>query len=73
MVVLDHTEVLPTIQLFFDEDTQFSIPIKVLRPDNALEYVQKDLVIFVCFIRTLRQTSCVYTLQQNGVAERKNQ
>lgn len=46
--------------------------IKILRTDNGTEYVNRDFENFLkrCGIRF--QTSCPYTPQQNGLAERMN-
>ena len=56
------------------------ISIRVLRTDNVLEYVKKDVSIFYSkneiihqssYSHTSHQSSCSHTSQQNGVAERK--
>ncbi|KAK8936721.1 hypothetical protein KSP39_PZI012567 [Platanthera zijinensis] len=52
--------------------TQFNISIKVLRSDNAKEYISHDFHAFCMQNGIIHQTSYVYTSQQNGVAERKN-
>ncbi|KAL6277717.1 hypothetical protein ACE6H2_021318 [Prunus campanulata] len=52
--------------------TQFATTIKVLRSDNGSEYVNRDLAEFFISQGMIHQTSCPYTPQQNGVAERRN-
>lgn len=52
--------------------TQFNTTIKVLRSDNGTEYVNHELKDYLGNLGIHHQTSCVYTPQQNGVAERKN-
>lgn len=50
-------------------ETQFSSKVKVVRSDNGLEFALKDYYLSKGI---LHQTSCVDTLQQNGVAECKH-
>ena len=52
--------------------TQFSVPIQILRSDNAKEYMSETFQSYMIKHGILHQTSCVDTLSQNGVAERKN-
>ncbi|KAM1972448.1 hypothetical protein ACFX1Q_019779 [Malus domestica] len=52
--------------------TQYSSVIKVLRSDNGGEYIACELSEFLRDGDILYETTCPYTLQQNGVAERKN-
>ncbi|GKV03587.1 hypothetical protein SLEP1_g15862 [Rubroshorea leprosula] len=52
--------------------TQFSKIIKVLRTDNATEYLSTKLQSFLKEQGTLPQQSCPYTSEQNGRAERKH-
>lgn len=52
--------------------TQFGVQIKTFRSDNAKEYMHRELHEFYANRGILYQTSCAYTPQQNGVAERKN-
>lgn len=52
--------------------TQFNIIIKTLRTDNGLEYLDKNVQSFLTGLGIHHQTSCTYTPQQNGMAERKN-
>jgi len=52
--------------------TQFNTSVRILRSDNAKEYMSE---LFQSYMRQhgiLHQTSCVDTPSQNGVAERKN-
>ncbi|KAL0298831.1 UNVERIFIED_CONTAM: Retrovirus-related Pol polyprotein from transposon RE1 [Sesamum radiatum] len=69
----DRSQVHTIITSFYNEIyTQFSVNIRILRTDNALEFVQKSVSDFCNFKGILHQTSCPYTYQQNGVAERKH-
>ena len=69
----DRTQVLPTLIQFFSEiSTQYSTTPKILRTDNALEFVQTALQTFCSDRGILHQTTCPYSSQQNGVAERKH-
>jgi Integrase core domain/GAG-pre-integrase domain/gag-polypeptide of LTR copia-type len=52
--------------------TQYGATIKILRTDNGREYLSSDLQKYLELYGIRSQTSCPYTLQQNGVAERKN-
>jgi len=52
--------------------TQFSTHIKVIRSDNGGEYFKNELIEFINSKDILHQTTCPYSPQQNGVAERKN-
>ncbi|CAM8877197.1 unnamed protein product [Rhodiola kirilowii] len=52
--------------------TQFGVPVKILRSDNAKEYLSAPFHEFMQKHGILHQTSCVDTPSQNGVAERKN-
>ena len=52
--------------------TQFNTYIRILRSDNAKEYFSTSLSSFMSSHGILHQSSCAYTPQQNGVAERKN-
>ncbi|KAK8956599.1 hypothetical protein KSP39_PZI000178 [Platanthera zijinensis] len=52
--------------------TQFHRTIKALRTDNAREYTSHEFTALCSEFGILHQTSCAYTPQQNGVAERKN-
>ena len=69
----DRTEVLPMLRRFLQEiSTQYSAIPKILRTDNALEFVQTALKELCSSLGILHQTTCPYTSQQNGVAERKH-
>ena len=52
--------------------TQFQTKIKVLKTDNAKEYFTSILGDYLLSQGIVHQSSCIDTLQQNGVAERKN-
>ncbi|CAH9134443.1 unnamed protein product [Cuscuta epithymum] len=59
--------------VFCDEiKTQFNVPIRVLRGDNAQEYLSAAFKSFMLQHDIIHQTSCVNTPPQNGVVERKN-
>lgn len=51
---------------------QFNSSIKTLRSDNAKEYFSTDFSSYLKTHGIVHESSCVYTSQQNGVAERKN-
>ncbi|KAJ9550550.1 hypothetical protein OSB04_014595 [Centaurea solstitialis] len=50
----------------------FNSSIKTLRSDNAKEYFSTDFSSYLKTHGIVHESSCVYTSQQNGVAERKN-
>ncbi|XP_019238963.1 PREDICTED: uncharacterized protein LOC109219019 [Nicotiana attenuata] len=53
--------------------TQFSLPVKTVRSDNAFELGgSNEAKTFFSAQGILHQTSCLHTLQQNGVVERKH-
>ena len=52
--------------------TQFNTSIRILRSDNAKEYFSMSFSSFMSSHVILHQSSCAYTPQLNGVAERKN-
>ena len=61
------------IQTFYKMiETQFNRTVKVFRSDNAQEYNDKSFLSFLDSHGTLPQSSCPYTSQQNGCAERKH-
>ena len=67
------TELFSVFKNFFVEiHNQFHTSIHILRSDNALEYLYAKFSDFLSSHRILHQSSCAYTPQQNGVAERKN-
>ena len=51
---------------------QFNTSIHILRSDNAKEYLSGPFSSFMSSYGILHQSSCAYTSQPNGVAERKN-
>ncbi|GJU86702.1 putative RNA-directed DNA polymerase [Tanacetum coccineum] len=51
---------------------RFDKSIKVFRSDNGTEFVNQNLSVFFNENGIVHQTSCSYTPQQNGVAERKH-
>ncbi|GLT36913.1 hypothetical protein SLA2020_112590 [Shorea laevis] len=65
---------LPQIYIDFATivKTQFSKIIKVLRADNATEYLSTKLQSFLKEYGTLAQQSCPYTSEQNGRVECKH-
>jgi transposase InsO family protein len=52
--------------------TQFNTQVKVFHSDNGREFKNQSLAKFFEENGILHQTSCTYTPQQNGTAERKN-
>lgn len=54
--------------------TQFDKKVKVGRSDNGTEFVNNKMSEFFFFNNNgiIHQTSCAYTPQQNGIAERKH-
>ncbi|GJZ46008.1 putative RNA-directed DNA polymerase [Tanacetum coccineum] len=51
---------------------QFEKTVKIFRSDNGTEFVNKQFNNFCDINGIVHQTSCAYTPQQNGVAERKH-
>ncbi|GJT19185.1 ribonuclease H-like domain-containing protein [Tanacetum coccineum] len=51
---------------------QFDTKINIMRSDNETEFVNKILNDFYNDLGITQQKSCVYTPQQNGIAERKH-
>ena len=51
---------------------QFHTQVQVFHSDNGREFVNQSLSNFFLEHGILHQTTCSYTPQQNGVAERKN-
>ncbi|XP_052725873.1 retrovirus-related Pol polyprotein from transposon TNT 1-94 isoform X1 [Vigna angularis] len=69
----NRSELFSIFQSFFNEiKTQFGVSIRNLRSDNGREYLSHPFKQFMASHGILHQTSCAYTPQQNGVAERKN-
>ncbi|GJX86409.1 putative RNA-directed DNA polymerase [Tanacetum coccineum] len=52
--------------------TQFGKKVKIVRSDNGTEFVNHHLSNLFKDLGIIHQTSCAYTPQQNGVAERKH-
>ncbi|WVZ64613.1 hypothetical protein U9M48_014108 [Paspalum notatum var. saurae] len=50
---------------------KFGNTVKFLRSDNGMEYVNQEFEQFLASNGIEHQTTCVNTLEQNGVAERK--
>ena len=82
MIILDvlrlflmktRAELFSIFQKFHAEiRTQFNTSIRILRSDNAKEYLSTSVSSFIFSHGILHQFSYAYTPQQNGVAERKN-
>ena len=51
---------------------QFNAKLQVMELDNGGEYLNQTLGNYFLENGIIHQTSCASTLQQNGVAERKN-
>ena len=52
--------------------TRFNTSIHILRSGNVKEYLSASFSSFMSSHRILHQSSYAYTLQPNGVTERKN-
>ncbi|GJR73215.1 putative RNA-directed DNA polymerase [Tanacetum coccineum] len=52
--------------------TQFNCKIKSVRSDNGTEFVNNNMDMFFNHNGIIHQTTCPYTPQQNGIAERKH-
>lgn len=66
-------EVLDTFKNYHRmAETKFGRKIKMFRSDIGGKYTSKEFQIYLLDIGIERQTSCAYTLEQNGVAEHKN-
>lgn len=59
-------------QFFVLVKNQFSTVIKTVRSDNGYEFFKNECTEFFNMSGIVHQSSCVYTPQQNGVAERKH-
>ena len=69
----DRSKLFSIFKSFFAEtENQFVVSIRTFRSDNALEYLSSQFQQFMSHHGIIHQTSCPYTPQQNGVAERKN-
>lgn len=53
--------------------TQFNTHVKILRSDNGREYLSREFSTYLDTLGIIHQTTCPDTLEQNGVAEEKNQ
>ena len=72
-ILKNRREVLSRVQHFLLEIiTQYETMVKILRTDNALEFTQKAIEELCLAHGIVHQTTCPYTSQQNGVAERKH-
>ena len=72
-ILKSQKEVLSRVQHFLLEiSTQYMTKVRVLRTDNALEFTQKAIEDLCLAHGIVHQTTCPYTSQQNGVAERKH-
>ena len=66
-------ELFFVFQKFFAEIcNQFNTSICILSSDNALEYLSTPFSGFLSSHGILHQSSYANTIEQNGVAERKN-
>ena len=52
--------------------TQYQKQVHVWQTDNAMEFVDTSLGKFLNQHGIRHQTSCTYTLQQNGLVEKRN-
>lgn len=59
-------------QFFCMVKNQFDASVKMLRTDNGKEVFTKQWSDFLLTHGVIHQSSCIYTLQQNGVVERKH-
>ena len=55
-----------------DQENQTGKKIKILRTDNGTEYETNEFNNFCREASIKRETTTMYTPEQNGVAERKN-
>ncbi|GKA64059.1 putative RNA-directed DNA polymerase [Tanacetum coccineum] len=51
---------------------QFLKKVKIIRSDNGTEFINNKMDVFLRDKGIVHQTSCAYTPQQNGIAERKH-
>lgn len=66
-------DVLPLSRTFHKMiKTQFSADVKILRSDNGGEYVNREFQAYCQLHGIKHESTCPYTPQQNGVAERRN-
>ncbi|GJT48931.1 putative RNA-directed DNA polymerase [Tanacetum coccineum] len=52
--------------------TQFDKKVKIVRSDNGTEFINHKMSDFFNEMGILHQTTCAYTPQHNGIAERKH-
>ena len=72
-LLCDLSEVVTTITHFITKVvTQYSTMPKILRTDNALEFLQISLRTFCADHGIIHQTTCPHTSQQNNILERKH-
>ena len=72
-LIKNRSELFFIFQIFYNEiKNQFGISIPILRSDNGHGYLSHSFKNFMASHGIFHQTSCAYTPQQNGVAERKN-
>ena len=69
----DRSQLFSVFSIFHAEIVnQFNAKLRILRTDNAQEYLSRPFRQFNETHGIIHQTACVTTPQQNGVAERKN-
>ena len=51
-------------------ERQFEQKVKVIRTNNAKDFMNNDFYHYCNKLGIIHETSCAYTPQQNGVAER---
>lgn len=59
-------------QFFTMINTQFSLKVKVIRTDNALDFFKHECASLFASLGVLHQSSCPFIPQQNGIVERKH-
>ena len=72
-LLCDRSEVVITVTHFITKVvTQYSTTPKILRTNNALEFVQTSLSTFYADCGIIHQTTCPHTSHQNGIVQRKH-
>ncbi|KAA0032653.1 Beta-galactosidase [Cucumis melo var. makuwa] len=72
-LISDKSEVTSTFRNFYHIiKTQFNVKIAILYSDNDRKFQNHTLNEFLSSKGVVHQSSCAYTPQQNGVAERKS-
>ena len=72
-LLCDRSEVVTIVTHFITKViTQYSITLKIIHTDIALEFVQTSLRTFCVDRGIIYQTTYPHTSQQNGIAERKH-